>query len=212
MHYLKYKKDPASIFAGSYNLYGMKLPFMVSAYAPASGPRNPEALYKTMLEYQAKKDQNAKITIPEDYTSSRREGTFECDLFCEPMDGEPLDISISGLKNSDKMPFKSKYGRPAGAWDGPSISGKLEVDGAACGIKSASGSLTMQPLWKKVDANGELMEIFEGVFTMKVSYTSKFSNRGYGSSVKQTISFWAIRDRSLRVAEDYFAESIDILA
>lgn len=171
----------------------MKLPFMVSAYVPAGGPLNPEALYKTMLEYQAKNDQNAQITIPEDYASSRKEGTFECDLFCEPMDGEPLDISFSTFKNSDKMPFKSEYGRPADAWDGPSISGKLEADGGGCGIKTSSGSLTMQPLWKKVDTDGELMEIFEGIFTMKVSYTSKFSNRGYGSGQKQTIRFWAVR-------------------
>ncbi len=43
---------------------------------------DPEALYKTILEYQAKKDRTASITIPEGFdTASSKDGSFKSGVF-----------------------------------------------------------------------------------------------------------------------------------
>ncbi|KAF8959676.1 hypothetical protein BDZ97DRAFT_1637787, partial [Flammula alnicola] len=62
-----------------------------------------------------------------------------------------------------------------------------------CGIASSSGRISIQPLWKEVNAEGKLMELFEGTFTFKVSYSSLYSRKGHGKGQSLTIPFWAVR-------------------
>lgn len=171
----------------------MELPFMHGVYSPKAGPVNPEALYKTILKYQAKKDRTANITIPEGYDTSGKDGSFKSRIFCDPMEEMPFDVSLSSFQIVQKTSFRSQYGRPADAWEGPPIQGRLAVTNGGCGIASSSGTLTMQPLWKKRDADGELMELFEGTLNFRVSYSGMYSRKGHGSGQKQTIPFWGVR-------------------
>ncbi|KJA19148.1 hypothetical protein HYPSUDRAFT_44621 [Hypholoma sublateritium FD-334 SS-4] len=187
------QQDPKHFFPGNYDLYVMELPFMNGVYSPKTGPVNPEALYKTILKYQAKKDRTAKITIPEGYDTFGKDGSFKSGIFCDPMEDMPFNVSLSSFQVAQKTSFRSEYSRPADSWEGPSIQGRLEVIDGGCGIASSSGTLTMQPLWKKRDADGELMELFEGTFNFRVSYSGMYSRKGHGSGQKQTIPFWGVR-------------------
>ena len=172
----------------------MELKFMNSVYSSKTGSVDPEALYQTILTYQAKKDRTASITIPEGFdTTSSKDGSFKSGAFCDPMEDMPFKVSLSSFKVEQKSSFRSQYGRPTDAWDGPSIQGRMEITDGGCGIASSSGTLTMQPLWKKRDTDGELMELFEGTINFRVSYSGMYSRKGHGSGQKATIPFWGVR-------------------
>jgi len=172
----------------------MELPFLNNVYAPSSNSSlEPEELYKTILTYQAKPDSTANIFIPDDYATGGN-GTFSSSVVCDPCMESPFDISITKIKDVAKHKFTSPYGRPDNAWNGPGIEGHMKIDGGRCGIASSSGSIKMAPLWKKVDvADGKVLELFEGTFTFKVSYSSLYSKSGYGRGQKLTLPFWAVR-------------------
>jgi hypothetical protein len=140
----------------------MELPFLNKVYAPnGDSSLQPEELHKTILTYQAKPDSTAKISIPDNY-AIRGEGTFRSSIFCDPMEESPFDISITNIKDIAKLKFTSQYGRPENAWDGAGIEGHMEIQDGGCVIDSSSGTIKITPLWKRIDAEGKVLELFEG--------------------------------------------------
>jgi hypothetical protein len=108
----------------------------------------------------------------------------------------PFDIVVTGIQQVNKLKVKSDYGRPADAWDGPGLKAEMEIDDGGCGIASSSGSISMHPLWRKVDNDGKVMELYEGTFTFKVTYSSLYSRKGHGRGQSQTLPFWGIRAKA----------------
>jgi len=103
-------------------------------------------------------------------------------------------IAASGIQEVAKLNFKSKLGRPSeGVWKNGAIKASLELDGGGCGISSSSGTISMHPMWRKVDSNGKVMELFEGTFTFKIKYSSLYSRKGHGSGQSLSLDFWAVR-------------------
>ncbi|KAH9484714.1 hypothetical protein JR316_0001614 [Psilocybe cubensis] len=183
-------------FIGTFDLYGMDLPFLNSVYLPkGSSTVNPEALYKTILTYQAKSDRTAQLILPDSGPGS---GKLDSGVFCDPMEDMPFDIVARNIKEVPKLSFKSVFGRPDaqhGAWQGVGVTASLVIEDGGCGIASSSGSISMHPMWRKVEKNGDILELFEGTLTFRVKYSSMYSRRGHGSGQNETIDFWAVRGR-----------------
>ena len=184
------------MLGGNFDLYGMALPFLNEVYSPpGSASVFPENLYNKILTYQAKNDRTAKFTVPEGFYFGKH-GQFRSGIFCDPMEEMPFDILVTGIQQVNKLKVKSNYRRPANAWDGPGLKAEMEIDDGGCGIASSSGSISMHPLWRKVDKGGKVMELYEGTFTFKVSYSSLYSRKGHGRGQSQTIAFWGIRAKA----------------
>ncbi|KDR82153.1 hypothetical protein GALMADRAFT_222032 [Galerina marginata CBS 339.88] len=183
-------------FAGPFDLYATQLPFLHKVYSPAGSTAVfPEKLYKEILTYQAKNDRTAKVTIPERFTSGN-DGKFRSGLLRDPMEEMPFDIIATNITQVDKLNLKLDYKRPDNAWDGPGLKADLEIEEEGCGIASSSGSLSFHPLWKKVDKDGQVMELFEGTFSFKVSYSSLYSRKGHGRGQSEAVGFWAVRGKA----------------
>jgi len=64
-----YQAQPEKIvkpqYSGTFDLYGMELPFLEEVYVPN---QNAAELYKTILTYQAKNDKTARIIFPDNLT------------------------------------------------------------------------------------------------------------------------------------------------
>lgn len=180
---------------GNFDLYDMNLEFLSSKYSPA-GVRDvdPEALYRTILTYQAKNDRTAKATIPEDYTSPGSEGEFSAKFLRDPFSEEPFEISVIDIEVKDDIGFKSKYAAPKVRWEGDGVEARMEIAGGGCGIASSSGSFAMKPLWQAETEDGEYMELFEGTLTFRASFSSLYNRKGHGRGIP-TVSFpfWAVR-------------------
>ena len=188
--------DPEIKFTGKFDLYGMKLPFLHKVYLPpGSETPNPEELYKTILTYQAKKDNTAQITLPDELTPGAS-GTFKSFVLCDPMEEMPFPIKITDI-NETEVKFTSnqleEFVYISKMVKGLGVAADLELDEDNCGVSSASGDIKMRPLWSKVDAEGKNMELFEGFFSFDVSYSGMYRRKGHGSGRNVEMAFWAIR-------------------
>ena len=159
------------MLGGTFDLYGMSRPFLNELYSPpesTTGIVFPENLYNGILTYQAKNDRTAKFTFPRGFSSTGEEGKFRSGIFCDPLEEEPFDILVTDIKQFNKLKLKTDYGRPTDVWDGPGLKAKMQIYDGGCGIRSSSGSISMRPLWRKVDKDdGKVMELYEGTFTLR---------------------------------------------
>ena len=173
----------------------MALPFLNKVYSPNGNAVFPEKLYNEILTYQAKNDRTAKFTLPENL-SPGKDGQFRSGIFSDPMEDLPFDIVVTDIQQVNKLNVKSDYGRPADAWDGPGLKADMAIEDGGCGISFSSGSISMRPLWKKVDKDGKVMELYEGTFTFSVTYSSLYSRKGHGHGQSATLAFWGIREKA----------------
>ena len=195
-NHIHHKRQDTLMLEGTFDLYGMALPFLNKVYSPSGNATVfPENLYNEILTYQAKNDRTAKFTVPEGFFTGKN-GQFMSGIFADPFEDMPFDIVVTGIQQVNKLKVKSDYGRPADAWDGPGLKAKMRIDDGGCGIASSSGSISMHPLWRKVDKVGKVMELYEGTFTFKVTYGSLYSKKGHGRGQNQTLPFWAIRAKA----------------
>ena len=174
----------------------MKLPFLHKVYLPpGSETPNPEELYKTILTYQAKKDNTAQITLPDELTAGAS-GTFKSFVLCDPMEEMPFPIKITDI-NETEVKFTSnqleEFVYISKTAKGLGVAADLELDEDNCGVSSASGDIKMRPLWSKVDTEGRNMELFEGFFSFDVSYSGMYRRKGHGSGRNVEMAFWAVR-------------------
>ncbi|KAH8091657.1 hypothetical protein BXZ70DRAFT_1011062 [Cristinia sonorae] len=170
----KHNDAPAHPY-GKFDLYAMRLPFLHNVYRPPdSAAVHPEELYKTILAYQAKNDNTAKVesqTRPQRY-----HGQWHV-----------LELNIPVV-------FVG-YQRPEGDWKGPSVLGKLKIKGGGgCGIKRSSGKVGLRPLWRKESADGRKpMELWEGAFTFSADYNPIYEMISPDDSQELTLAVWAVR-------------------
>lgn len=188
--------DPEIKFTGKFDLYGMKLPFLHKVYLPpGSKTPNHEELYKTILTYQAKKDNTAQITLPDELTTGAS-GTFRSFVLCDPMEELPFPIKITGINKTEVKFTSSQMAESvhiSKTVQGRGVAGDLELDENNCGVSSASGEIKMRPLWSKLYAEGKNMELFEGFFSFDVSYSGMYRRKGHGSGRNVEMAFWAVR-------------------
>jgi hypothetical protein len=184
------------MLGGTFDLYGMALPFLNKVYSPSGNTSVfPENLYNEILTYQAKNDRTAKFTLPEGL-STGKDGRFKSGIFSDPMEESPFHIVVTDIQQVNKLNVKSDYGRPTDAWDGPGLKANMVIKDGGCGIASSSGSISMRPLWKKVDKDGKVMELYEGALTFNVTYSSLYSRKGHGHGQRETLAFWGIREKA----------------
>ncbi|KAF9559492.1 hypothetical protein CPC08DRAFT_708791 [Agrocybe pediades] len=178
-------------YAGTFDLYGMELPFLKDVYFPG---QKAEELHKTILTYQAKDDRTARIVFPKNTSG---EGEFICTIIRDPMEEMPFDrISASGITEVKDIKFKSKYGRPTqGVWNGGGVKAHLEIDNPGCGIASSKGTISLHPMWRKVEKDGKVLELFEGTFTFRVNYSGLYSRKGHGKGETLSLDVWAVRGK-----------------
>ncbi|KAH6915485.1 hypothetical protein BKA70DRAFT_1259080 [Coprinopsis sp. MPI-PUGE-AT-0042] len=176
---------------GTFDLYGMELPFLKSVFAP-NGPNGqifPEVLYKEILTFQADDDRTAQITIPEDLS----DGEFETEIFFEPLDEEPFHITATNIQQVDNLRVRTPYKRPSvDEWQGPGIKATLEIEDGGCCVDEHSGSVRFRPMWKKVGEDGKVMELYEGRLVMDIRFTPLYARKFYDGQ-KRDIAFWAVR-------------------
>lgn len=170
----------------------MKLSFLHDVYCPKKGKEvYPEELYLEMKKYQLKNDRTAKVNIPADYEVGKA-GTFTSRIFSDPMEGLPFDIEVDSLKKAPSIQLDAQYSRPKNAWDGPGIVGRFTLN--TCGVSRTSGNFKIRPLWKKITASGVELELFEGSFSLDITYSSLYKRKGHGSGINcPEVPFWGIR-------------------
>ncbi|KAF7337775.1 hypothetical protein MSAN_02251300 [Mycena sanguinolenta] len=190
---------PASVaLSGKFDLYSMQLPFLAKVYLP-QGESEPQfvALYKKILEYQAKPDFTARCVLP-DSKSSLADGRLRSAIFQDPMEEMPWDIAVEDLEHVDVVKFTAaetaKF--PTAPRRASGVSGRTALeDEGHCGVQSASGVFRMQLAYTGKDDAGNEVNIFEGYLSFNVSYSGLYRRKGHGNGDKIGFPFWAVRAR-----------------
>lgn len=184
-------------FTGNFDLYDMRLPFLQNPYlSEGSSKPNHEAVYKTILTYQAKNDRSARCYLSSSILDNSR---FECAGMLEPFSEEPFDIAINSLEPCTTLSFSedeldlfvSQHARP----DAPGVSGEMELEEDSCGIDDASGVFKLERVWTTFGDAGELLELFEGVASFNVSYSGLYRRKGHGPGQDVEFAMWGVRAR-----------------
>ncbi|KAJ6520460.1 hypothetical protein C8R45DRAFT_1120919 [Mycena sanguinolenta] len=190
--------SPPVSLSGKFDLYAMGLPFLAKVYLP-QGESEPQfvALYKKILEYQAKPDSTARCLLP-DPKVSLMDGRLRSAVFEDPMEGMPWDIAIQDLEHVDVVNFTAaetaKF--PTAPRRTPGVSGRTALeDEGHCGVQSASGVFRMQLAYTGKDDAGNEVNIFEGYLSFDVSHSGLYRRKGHGSGDKIGFPFWAVRAR-----------------
>ncbi|OBZ75660.1 hypothetical protein A0H81_04472 [Grifola frondosa] len=183
--------------AGNFDIYSANLPFLKEVYLPA-GKTDPqyEALYATILTYQAKPDYTGRCYLPDTDSST---GRFVSACIADPMSDEEYDIEINAISAKAKLTFtaaeRKGFGTPSPTTIGSGISAKLRPAEDHCGLASGSGVFKLTPVWQKHTSSGEVQELYEGYISFNVKYSSLYSRKGFGSGDKFACSFWAVHAR-----------------
>ncbi|KAI5118659.1 hypothetical protein M0805_001032 [Coniferiporia weirii] len=188
---------------GNFDLYAMNLPFLRDVYLPddSATPQH-EALYNKILEFQAEKDFSAQLFLPDPDAASQKPGRFESGAVCDPVSDESLSIKTVSVVHKGSLVFseseKDKFATPVSS--GPGVTTTFALAAHNCGIASVSGTLKMKqvPVRAKVSAacdDGQPLELFEGHFTVGVSYGSMYMRKGHGSGQSVKAAFGAVRAR-----------------
>ncbi|KAE9405134.1 hypothetical protein BT96DRAFT_1065770 [Gymnopus androsaceus JB14] len=181
--------NSSSILSGKFDIYAMELSFLSKVYL-AKGSSNPqyEELYKTILTYQAKPDSTAQCVIPDLSTSSSKSGSLTSAVLCDPMSDERYDIGIESLKSMEKISYTATQRKQV------CIVGNLRLREGGCGIASSEGDFRMSRVWTK-EENGKLIELFEGILSLRITHSGLYQRKGHGSGMALSIPFWAVRAR-----------------
>jgi hypothetical protein len=177
----------------------MSLEFLEKEYLP-SGATTPQydAVYKSILTYQAKNDQTARCYLgsPTDGDTSR----FESHVIEDPMEDMPFDIAINSVKRQASLSFTkselASFAAPESIPNGPGISAVMALADDRCGVQSASGIFKMKRVWTKLNSDGEFVELFEGFLSFNVTHSSLYRRKGHGSGSKVKFAFWGVRART----------------
>ncbi|PBK64117.1 hypothetical protein ARMSODRAFT_941384 [Armillaria solidipes] len=194
------EEDNGPVFSGKFDLYAMILPFLSKVYLPANSSSTPqyEELYKTILTYQAKPDFSAQIVLPDaPYT---KDGVAGSRALRDPMECLPYDLCLKDIKAVNKLSYtehqKSFFlARDSDMESGPAVTANTGIIDGGCGIQSARGKFMMKRVWTKANPDGSLIELFEGFFSLMISYSSLYKRKGHGSGDDTEFAFWAVRAR-----------------
>ncbi|KAK0446526.1 uncharacterized protein EV420DRAFT_1483962 [Desarmillaria tabescens] len=194
------EEDNKSIFSGKFDLYAMVLPFLSKVYLPTNSSSTPqyEELYKTILTYQAKSDFSVQIVLPDaPYTM---DGVASSPALCDPMECLPYDLCLEDIKAVNELSYtkhqESFFLAPdSDIESGPAVTANTGIVDGGCGIQSARGKFTMKRVWTKANPDGSLIELFEGFFSLMISYSSLYRRKGHGNGDDTEFAFWAVRAR-----------------
>ncbi|KAK7440407.1 hypothetical protein VKT23_017045 [Stygiomarasmius scandens] len=188
-------------FVGKFDLYSMSLSFLSEVYLPR-GMSTPqyEKLYEAILTYQAKPDFSAQCVIPDPSGLTSQSGLMRSGGFLDPFSREPFDIAMNDIKHLEKVEsypasLDSCFELTQPQVNVPGVRAKLCIQDGGCGINSSSGDFCMTRVWKKVDSNGQTVELFEGALEFDVSYSGLYSNKGHGNGNDANFGFWGVRAR-----------------
>ncbi|KAI1795259.1 hypothetical protein LXA43DRAFT_1108240 [Ganoderma leucocontextum] len=187
-------------FHGNFDMYSMKLPFLNSVFAPK---RDYATLLKVIRTYQAKPENTAQIFLPEDASKA---GRFRSLAVEDPMQEWPFDIALRSLALKGSLTFTAREREATGTPDAqffsepsaatPGVAAAVALAQDQCGIKSSKGAFKMRRAWVSADGTDE---VFEGVFSVNIVYSSLYRRKCDESSLRANFAFWAIR---ARVGED----------
>ncbi|PBK89256.1 hypothetical protein ARMGADRAFT_1065144 [Armillaria gallica] len=194
------EEDNGPVFSGKFDLYAMVLPFLSKVYLPTNSSSTPqyEELHKTILTYQAKPDFSAQIVLPDaPYT---KDGVAGSRALRDPMECLPYDLSLENIKAVNKLSYtehqKSFFlARDSDMESGPAVTANTGIIDGGCGIQTARGKFIMKRVWTKANPDGSLIELFEGFFSLMISYSSLYKRKGHGSGDDTEFAFWAVRAR-----------------
>ncbi|KAK0506675.1 hypothetical protein EDD18DRAFT_1097922 [Armillaria luteobubalina] len=194
------EEDNGPLFSGKFDLYAMVLPFLSKVYLPTNSPSTPqyEELYKTILTYQAKPDFSAQVVLPD--APYAKDGVAGSRALCDPMECLPYDLSLEDIKAVNKLSYtehqKSFFlARDSDVGSGPAITANTGIIDGGCGIQTARGKFMMKRVWTKANPDGTLTELFEGFFSLMISYSNLYKRKGHGSGDDTEFAFWAVRAR-----------------
>lgn len=177
----------------------MNLPFLSKVFLPtgASTP-NYEALYQTILTYQADNDHTAQFFLasPDDADDA---STLTSPAIMDPMDEAPFDLSICSIKHHVSLSLPTEPPSIAlvcPAPDSPGVSASAALEEMHCGIQSASGAFKLKRVWTKTTSSGDFVELFAGHFLFNITYASMYKRKGHGTGQKHNWAFWAVRART----------------
>ncbi|KAK0475145.1 hypothetical protein IW261DRAFT_1422468 [Armillaria novae-zelandiae] len=173
------EEENGPLFSGKFDLYAMVLPFLSKVYLPTNSSSTPqyEELYKTILTYQAKPDFSAQIALPD--APYMKDGDIKA----------VNKLSHTEHQNSFFLVHDSDMG------SGPAITANTGITDGGCGIQTARGKFMMKRVWTKANPDGSLIELFEGFFSLMISYSSLYKRKGHGSGDDTEFAFWAVRAR-----------------
>jgi hypothetical protein len=187
--------------SGKFDLYAMELPFLAKVYLPpgqnASAPQF-DALYDTILTYQAKPDSTARCVIPD--APFTQQGRLSSAVFEDPMEGMPWEIALDDLRVADPLVFpaaeRKKFASPAPQTGcGAGIQGRtVLVDSDHCGVASAEGVFRMQRVWTG-ERGGKGVELWEGYLSFNVVHSGLYKRKRHGAGQKLGFAFWGVRGR-----------------
>jgi len=177
----------------------MDLPSLSKVPIPngASTPHY-EALYQTILTYQADNDSTAQFFLASP-TDADDASTLTSPAIVDPMQEVPFDISIRSIKHhlSLSLPTEPPSIALVGpAPDSPGVSASTALEEIHCGIQSASGVFKLKRVWTKATSGGDFVELFAGHFSFNITYGAMYRRGGHGTGQKHKWTFWAVRART----------------
>lgn len=177
----------------------MDLPFLSKVALP-KGVSTPqyEALYQTILTYQADNDNTAQFFLasPADADDA---STLTSPVIEDPMEEAPLDISIHSIKHHVSLSLPTdppSIAVVSPVPNNPGVSASTSLEESHCGIQSASGVFKLKRVWTKATSGDDFVELFAGHFSLNITYGAMYRRKGHGMGQKHNWAFWAVRART----------------
>ncbi|KAJ3926527.1 MAG: hypothetical protein NXY57DRAFT_716829 [Lentinula lateritia] len=192
-------------YTGQFNLYAMDHQDLCQIYRP-EGSREPqyEDLYKALRSNDHIQALTAHVSLPT-IPYGRKYGSALTPALCDPISERPYDIELTRIshvnqvfyREHEKECFITRYNSDVSrAGKMPGVSGKTSVAAAGAGesgVLESSGDFNLSRVWMTRDADGKLMEIFEGYMSLRVRYCKEYERKGYGEGFNVGFAFWALR-------------------
>ncbi|EPQ50673.1 hypothetical protein GLOTRDRAFT_96917 [Gloeophyllum trabeum ATCC 11539] len=194
------EQGASSIFSGNMDLYSCELESLKEAYLPDGAETATvryKEVYEKIWELQLRHEYSARIFLDGD------QGRFRTDTIFDPISKDEYEISIIHIEMEDPLTFSEderallpapELSPPRGA----GMSGRTSTRFGYCGVSDAEGVFKMQRVW--VGEGGE--ELFEGYFSLDVTYSYTWIMAGHGPEVAYKMPFWAVRARRDQLGEE----------
>ncbi|EPQ50666.1 hypothetical protein GLOTRDRAFT_96913 [Gloeophyllum trabeum ATCC 11539] len=191
---------PEPKYYGNLDVYATTLPGLGEIYLPI-GQSFPqfEDVYHALLAYQAKSLHTGRCYLPPDsVTSEAATGRWRAACVYDPVAEKAFDVGLREIVETNAFKFNTKVRnlfpgpacRPAGA----GVSAKTYLQNNYIGVKGSAGVFKLKRVWVKTDPRtAELQELFEGYFSLRVSYDPDYRKKKIEEGAKFSIAFWAVR-------------------
>lgn len=193
-------------YTGGFYLYDMRIPSLVDIYQGAGSGCYYDALLDALQHrHDTKKGFTAQVQLPH-WAHRNQSGYFSSDFVKCPRSETPFTITLDSIaykKTVTFSPTERTYFPPSvrvEAYPCDGMTAKNNLRDGTCGMRSFSGVFKLKTVYGRLVGppdRQDVQELFQGSFSLHVSYDAWVRRKGYDARYSWKFGFWAIATRDV---------------